>query len=50
MRYIKKYRKKGKTYFYLVEKTKGKVKTLESYGTSPPVKYKPQIIRGQEGK
>ena len=46
MAHIRKQIKKGKTYYYLVEKVKGKVKTLESYGTSPPVKYKPQLIKG----
>lgn len=45
-KYIKKFKKKEKIYYYLVEKIKGKVKTLESYGTSPPVKYKPIIIKG----
>ncbi len=44
--YIKKYNKKGKTYYYLVEKIKGKVKTLEYYKTSPPKKYKPNLIKG----
>jgi len=44
--YIKKYKKQGQTYYYLVEKRKGKIKTLESYGASPPVKYKPVIIKG----
>lgn len=50
MAYIQKLRKKNKTYYSLVEKKKMKngwrVKTLESYGTSPPVKYKPTIIKG----
>lgn len=45
-RYIHKRKANNKTYYYLVEKVKGKVKTLESYGTSPPVKYKPTIIKG----
>ena len=46
MAHIRKVRKDGKTYYYLVKKIKGKVKTLESYGTSPPVKYKPELIKG----
>lgn len=45
-KYIHKRNSNGKTYYYLVEKIKGKVKTLESYGTSPPSKYKPQLIKG----
>jgi len=46
MSHIRKKLKGDKTYYYLVEKIKGKVKTLESYGTHPPVKYKPTIIKG----
>ncbi len=46
MAYIKKYKKQGKIYYYLVEKRKGKVFKLESYGTSPPVRFKPQLIKG----
>jgi hypothetical protein len=42
MVYIQKLKKKDKMYYSLVEKRKTKkgwrVKTLESYGTSPPVK------------
>ena len=46
MVHIRTKNKDGKKYYYLVEKKKGKVKTLESYGTSPPVKYKPTLIKG----
>jgi len=46
MPFIKKYNKKGKQYFYLVEKVKGKIKTLESYGTQKPMRYKPTLIKG----
>jgi len=46
MAHIRTKKSRGKIYYYLVEKKKGKVKTLESYGTSPPVKYKPLLIKG----
>jgi len=47
MAFIRKQKSNGKEYYYLVEKTKKhKYKILESYGTSPPVKYKPQVIKG----
>ena len=47
MAFIRKQQSNGKTYFYLVEKIKGhKYKILESYGTNPPVKYKPKLIKG----
>ena len=46
MTYITKRKKNGKIYYYLAEKIKGKIKILESYGTNPPVKYKPNLIKG----
>ena len=46
MAFIKTQIVKGKKYYSLVQKIKGKVKTLESYGTKPPVKYKPTLIKG----
>lgn len=46
MAHIRKKLKQGKNYYYLVEKIKGKVKTLESFGTSPPHKYNPKLIKG----
>jgi len=46
MAYIRKKAIKGKIYYSLVENTKKGIRTLESYGTSPPVKYRPQLIKG----
>jgi len=46
MAQITKRKIKGKYYYSLIQRVKGKMKTLESYGTSPPVKYKPQLIKG----
>jgi len=47
---IRKQKLKGKYYYSLIKRVKKKGKwnyiTLESYGTSPPVKYKPQLIKG----